>query len=347
MQSWLSSKKISPRQEYSPSELILRISGNHISKIKTNNEAAVLLWLRDNTNIPVPRVVAHDSSTNNSLGQEYILMTREPGESLSDVYGALSSAQMDSVLDQLIDINAGLHKHTWSHIGGFSLDESGAVIPGPVLEETFWFEPDIAALWPASETYSSLNILGPFNSYVDYISAHMLKYKHAIEVHSSLKHMHDILPQLESFLKIINKEPMWTKLNSIPLRLAHKDLHFANILIDPATARITSILDWEFAGVVPFTRWNPSRAFLWNAQENSTSRDEKIALMERYERRCKERGCGYLIEDAEFTSKEQENMQTAATYLRVIVEVCPRGEGMESVIVWKETAVKAMSALGA
>ncbi|THX04338.1 general substrate transporter [Aureobasidium pullulans] len=152
---------------------------------------------------------------------------------------------------------------------------------------------------------------------------------------------------LERFLTIINKQPMRTKLNNIPLRLAHKDLHFANILIDPATARITSVLDWEFAGVVPFTRWNPSRAFLWNAQESSTSKDEKIALMERYKRRCSERGYGYLIEDAEFTSKEQENMQTAATYLRVVVEVCPRGEGKESVVGWKETAVKAMAALGA
>ncbi|THZ28515.1 hypothetical protein D6C89_02529 [Aureobasidium pullulans] len=347
LKSWLSSKTISPRQEYSPSELILRISGNHISEIKTNNEAAVLSWLRDNTNIPVPRVVAHDPSTNNSLGQEYILMTREPGESLSDVYNTLSSEQMDSILDQLIDINAGLHKHTWSHIGGLSLDESGAIIPGSVLEETFWFEPDIAALWPAGETYSSLNILGPFDSYVEYISAHMLKYKHAINIHQSLAFMQNVLPQLERFLTIINKQPMRTKLNNIPLRLAHKDLHFANILIDPATARMTSVLDWEFAGVVPFTRWNPSRAFLWNAQESSTSKDEKIALMERYKRRCRERGYGYLIEDAEFTSKEQENMQTAATYLRVVVEVCPRGEGKESVVGWKETAVKAMAALGA
>ncbi|THX53068.1 hypothetical protein D6D06_06351 [Aureobasidium pullulans] len=347
LESWLFYKRISPRQGYSRSELILRISGSHIPKIKTNNEAAVLSWLRDNTNLPVPRVVAHDSSANNPLGHEYILMTREPGESLSDIYSSLSSGQMDSILDQLIDINAELHKYTWSHIGGLSVDNHGAIVPGPVLEETFWFEPDIAALWPAGETYSSLNILGPFGFYVDYISAHMLKYKHGIEIHPSLAFMHDVLPQLERFLKIITEEPMKSKLNNIPLRLAHKDLHFANILIDPSTARITSIIDWEFAGVVPFTRWNPSRAFLWNAQDSPTSRDEKIALIERYKQRARERGLDHLIDDAEFTSEEQENMQTAATYLRVVMEVSPRGEATASVMDWKEMAVKAMAALGA
>lgn len=347
LDSWLFSKGISTRQEYSPSELILRISGNHISKIKTNNEAAVLSWLHDNTDIPVPQVVAHDSSVDNPLEHEYILMTREPGESLSDVYDTLGSDRMDSILDQLIDINAELHKHTWSHIGGLSLEKNGAIVPGPVLEETFWFEPDIAALWPAGETYSSLNIIGPFDSYLDYISAHLLKYKHAIDVHSSLKYMHDVFPQLERFLEIIAEEPMKSKLNNIPLRLAHKDLHFANILIDPSTARITSIIDWEFAGVVPFTRWNPSRAFLWNAQDSPTSRDEKTALMERYKQKARGRGLGYLVDDAEFTSEEQENMQTVATYLRVVVDVSPRGEATTSVMDWKQMAVKAMTALGA
>ncbi|KAH0362618.1 hypothetical protein KCU65_g7933, partial [Aureobasidium melanogenum] len=297
--------------------------------------------------MPVPRVVAYNSSANNPLGHEFILMTREPGESLADVYSSFASAQMDFFLDQLIDVNAELHKHTWSHIGGLSVDNTGHIIPGPVLEETFWFEPDILALWPAEETFKSLNISGPYNSYTEYISAHLLRYKHAIEVHPSLDFMRDILAQLDRFLAIISAEPMRSKLNDISLRLAHKDLHFANILVDSITARITAIIDWEFAGVVPFTRWNPSRAFLWNAQDNDTSLEEKTALMERYEKRARERGLGYLIDDAKFTSKEQESMQTAANFLRAIVEVCPRNQASGSVMGWKEIAVKAMSDLGA
>ncbi|KAG9661827.1 hypothetical protein KCU64_g2331, partial [Aureobasidium melanogenum] len=254
---------------------------------------------------------------------------------------------MDYVLDLLIGINADLHKHTWSHIGGLSLDTKGNIIPEPLLEETFWFEPDILALWPPGETFESLNISGPYNSYTEYISAHLLKYKHAIEVHPSLGFMRDILAQLDRFLTVISAKPMQSKLNNIPLRLAHKDLHFANILVDRITTHITGIVDWGFAGVVPFTRWNPSRAFLWNAQDNDTSMAEKTALIDRYEKRARERGLGYLIDDAKFTSKEQENMQTAANFLRAIVEVCPRNQASGSVMGWKETAVKAMADLGA
>ena len=328
-------------------DLILRVSGNHISKIKTENEAAVLSWLRKNTGIPVPRVVAHDSSIENAPHHEYILRTREPGQSLADVYTSFDSAQMDTILDQLIDIMTELHKHSWSHVGGLTFDDNSNIIPGPVLEETFWFEPDILALWPAGETFGSLNISGPFASYTEYISAHLLKYKHAIEIHPSLEFMQDILPQLDRFIAVITSEPMQPKLDNVPLRLAHKDLHFANILVDPTTARIISIIDWEFAGAVPFTRWNPSRAFLWNAQNNDTSMAEKISLMERYEEKARERGLENLVDDAKFTSKEQEEMQTVANFMRAVVEVCPRGQAQGSVMGWKETAVKAMAELGA
>jgi hypothetical protein len=254
---------------------------------------------------------------------------------------------MDTILDQLIDVIADLHKHTWSHIGGLTFDDGGHIIPGPVLEETFWFEPDILALWPAGETFDSLNISGPFTSYTQYISAHLLKYKHAIEIHPSLGSMHDILSQLNRFITIITSDPLQTKLDNIPLRFAHKDLHLANILVDPTTARITSIIDWEFAGVVAFTRWNPSRAFLWNAQDNDSSMGEKTALMERYEMKARGRVLEYLIDDAKFTSKEQENMQTVANFLRAIVEVCPRSQASGSVMDWKEIAVNAMKELGA
>jgi aminoglycoside phosphotransferase (APT) family kinase protein len=346
LKSWLLIKDVRPQTD-NANDLILRVSGNHISRTKTENEVAVLSWLNKETNIPVPRVIACESSVDNPLQHEYILMTREPGDSLADAYGSFDPTQMDIILDQLIDINADLHKHTWSHIGGLTFYDDNQIVPGPVLEETFWFEPDILALWPAGETFDSVNISGPFTSYTQYISAHLTKYKHAIEIHPNLEFMLDILPQINRYLAIITSDPLQMKLDNIPLRLAHKDLHFANILVDPATARITSIIDWEFAGVVPFTRWNPSRAFLWNAQDSDTSKGEKTALMERYEKKARDRGLEYLIDDANFTSKEQENMQTVANFMRAIVEVCPRGQASGSVMSWKETAVNAMTELGA
>lgn len=67
--------------------------------------------------IPVPRVVAYDSSTDNPLGHEFILMTREIGESLADIYSCFTSAQIDYILDLLTDINADTSIHGLTLVG--------------------------------------------------------------------------------------------------------------------------------------------------------------------------------------------------------------------------------------
>lgn len=340
--SWLLDRGI---QDSSTSELVLRISGDHIPRIKTGNEVAIVSWIQSNTSIPVPSMVAYDCSKTNALGREYMLMTREPGVCLADIYHSLTTTRTDSILDQLIAIQAQLHSTSkvWSHIGGLCFDSSKTIIPGPVLEETFWFVPEIEASWPAGESFNSLNISGPFDTYVEYITAHVRKYMHAIKIHPSLAFMLDMLPQITQFIDTLDRKAVL--LNDVVLRLAHKDLHFGNILVDPNTGSITSILDWEFSGMVPYPRWNPSRAFLWNTQDGAGALAEKAVLYERYVRRAAELGFGNMIQNGEFSSLEQENMQVAANFLRAIVEVCPRAQRQDAVLGWKENFLEAMAAL--
>jgi len=122
------------------------------------------------------------------------------------------------------------------------------------------------------------------------------------------------------------------ELSNVKLKLAHKDLHFGNILYSRSTRKITSILDWEFSGIVPFTRWDPVKAFLWNGRgdgDREEGRRERGKWREVFEDKCRERGVWFLLQDAEFATKRQETMQVAANYLRAIVEVAPRSGGME------------------
>lgn len=262
------------------------------------------------------------------------------------MFHTLNDKQMDYILDQLIDVLMELHKHPFKHIGGLCFSDKDHVVPGPVLEETFWHVADIFQYWPEGESFSALNISGPYYSYVAYITAHVERYIHAITNHPSLQFMHDTLPLLAIFLSKISESPMAEILNRVKLRLSHKDLHFGNILVDPSSARITSILDWEFSGVVPYPRWNPARAFLWNGQDSPTSLEEKRALVSKFEVRAIERGAGYLLEDAKFTSMEQEKMQAVQNYLRAIVEVCPRGMMLDRVHEWKQNMLEAMATFG-
>ena len=90
-----------------------------------------------------------------------------------------------------------------------------------------------------------MDIGGPFDSYVEYISSHIRKYIYAIATHDSLTFMRDVLPRIEAFLDALAQNA--DMLNDVPLRLAHKDLHFGNILYNSDSSKITAAIDWELS----------------------------------------------------------------------------------------------------
>jgi aminoglycoside phosphotransferase (APT) family kinase protein len=322
-------------------DLLLRISGPHIPRLKTLNEIAILRWVAENTSIPVPKILNYDESTDNELGHEYMIMTKEVGVSGDKLYTRLkkNADEMNRVLDQIADIVLELEEKEWEFIGGLSLQKSistmskqETITSGPLLEEFLWQVPEIQKLWPDGETYDTVNTQGPFKSYVEYITGHITKHIHAINVHPSLSSFHYLIPRLQSFLEIINKQK--AALNKTKYVLAHRDLHFGNILFDPATLKITSVIDWEFAGICPIQRTDPPRAFLWNADPAPDSVQEKYALRRAFHDRIKGTR-GVDLEDGwRYTSPEQEMMQTVATFMRAIIEVCPRGQSEDKALEW-------------
>lgn len=323
-------------------KLVLRVSGHHLPRIKTENEVAVMTWIKQNTCIPVPDLVAYDSCDQNTIGHEYTLLSLVEGATLSDHYHSLTEVQVRRILDQLADYIGQLHAHPWNAIGGLRINEAGTVFVDRIVDETFWQLPDVEELWPAGETVDSLNIGGPYSTYVDMISGQIETYIHLIQTHQSLAPMRDIIPRLKAFVKVL---PEHAELNNVKLRLAHKDLHFANVLYDFESENITSILDWEFSGVVPFTKWNPQRSFLWNGNDDETSGDEKLRLLTLFEHRCKEWNLT-IFEDANYSSSRQENMQKVADFLRAITEVAPRGQRAELVEGWKAIVLDNIAQFG-
>ncbi len=319
------------------SELVLRVSGRHLPTIKTKNEIGVMTWLSKNTTIPIPDVIAYDASEENPIAHEYTLLSRARGVTLSDVYESLDDGQITQILDQLIDFLSQLHAHPWEGIGGLTLSDEGEPVLAQVVDETFWQVPDVEQFWPQGETVASLNIRGPYRTYVEYVSAQVQQYARLIRVHDKLEFMRSILPRLEAFVAVLPRHS--DELNKVALRLAHKDLHFANLLFDPSSGSITAVLDWEFSGVVPFPKWNPGRSFLWNGRDDEKSADEKQRLTRLFQERYDERKVS-LLEDANFSSPRQESMQKVADYLRAIVEVSPRGQRQDLVHGWKATVLQ-------
>jgi len=341
--------------------LVLRVSGRHIPQLKTRNEVAVMQWVRANTTVPVPFVVRFDATENNAIGHEFTLLERAPGVSVDKIYSQLDETAKLNLVEQLTDFLVQLHSKPWQEpcVSGLSVEMEGeGVAPGPVIDETFWQIPDIAEYWDPDTTFESLNpVDGPYSGWVAFNTACLTRYASAIERHPSLKPYQNMLPRLRRFIEAINSPAYKEKLDNVKYILAHKDMHFANIMCQyPALGgeqaghergpRITAVLDWEFAGIVPAPRWNPPRAFLWNGSRSAEAKSEQQKLFSVFEGFCRARGAESLLSDVR-ASELQEAFQTATNHVRAIVEVCPRNQAKDRVDAWRATAENAMAVFGA
>ncbi|OGM49765.1 hypothetical protein ABOM_001786 [Aspergillus bombycis] len=75
----------------------------------TASEVATMDFLRNAPSLPVPRVYAWSSrASENPLGAEYILMEKQAGVLLTDVWDIIKEKQKVQILDQVVDIERRL-----------------------------------------------------------------------------------------------------------------------------------------------------------------------------------------------------------------------------------------------
>ncbi|CAK7229429.1 hypothetical protein SCUCBS95973_007222 [Sporothrix curviconia] len=349
-------------------DLILRVSGNHLPGIKTRNEVGIMAWVAQQSKrgaalapIPIPSVVAYDDTLDNPLQHEYTLLSRARGEALCDVWPSLGAEQRDAVFDQIMDLLVTLHgnEEPWSHIGGLNIVD-GHVLPARLVDEAFW-QTGSLHLWPPGETIDSLNLRGPYPSWPALVAAQVRHYAKLIGLHESLAGLRArLVPRLLAFAELLERpaseHPACWQLAKTRLVLAHKDLHFANLLYsatdeDGKTGRITAVLDWEFSGVVPGPLWNPVRAFLWDAQpddpDHSATTSTRVAqFADRVRARNDPRVASLVLDIQDYASPQQEAMQDVANYVRALVEVGPRGQRQDRAADWTDIAHKNLDVFG-
>ncbi|KAJ7098385.1 kinase-like domain-containing protein [Mycena epipterygia] len=354
---------------WSGRDVVLRVARKTIIKTKTENEMALLDLVRS-SGIPVPEVVFYCSDPNNPLGYEYNCMEKISYPSLADTWPTLSSAQLDHVLDQMVDIFIKLFSiEVPPNHGSLALNGQS----GPVIEETMWQFPDIKRYFHAEpynltgETFATLNPTDYYQSWPAYISAFLKKYHHIISIHPAVDFLRDLLEPLQQLISKLDAAdvPWVQRLRDEPAlrgRLVHRDFHFGNILADH-DGTIKAIIDWEFAGIGPFFAKRSSLidnclGFFRVCHSGPDSPPSAQVIIQtwaaEFSARLAKRAPGIAATWAHETDLdavlgvEGKALSDVREYIRACLEVGVRGERRVELArgAWKETAEQGLKILG-
>ncbi|KAI2630618.1 kinase-like protein [Hypoxylon sp. NC1633] len=232
---------------------ILRIALPVDPEYKTLSEVATMGWMAHNSNIPVPVAVASDSSNANSIGFEWMLMTRVPGKPLADAWRSLPFPAKVGLVERFADFSSRLFRRQLSCIGNI-YTRSPAKVQRIVAMHFFW----------GDHIHQNVH-RGPFTSSRDWIKARLSLNEH--DCHSTMAKCsvrndldsddEDALEDAERTLQIIERlSPLIDQIfppsqsGDEPSMLFHDDLSMHNILVDN-TGAISGVVDWECVSALP------------------------------------------------------------------------------------------------
>ena len=236
---------------------------------KTASEVATLSYMREHTSVPVPRVIAYNSTAENELGCEWILMERVPGVALTNVWSDIdleTKSRETKVIAEFARQLRGTQQH-FAAIGNLyfreDIDTSNpAVRVVPTEDEKYVLGPVVTPyMFAGGRKLRVSRNLGPYSNDAEYISAlaateiEDIKLLQSADAHSYADFDEDLAEDAEEIIEVLNElQTISTALfPSRPRHFAlhHHDLSLANILVDPATYEITGIVDWECVGTRP------------------------------------------------------------------------------------------------
>lgn len=238
--------------------LLMRVSLPVYPHYKTRGEVATLRWVRDKTEIPVPKVLAFQDSNDNEIGFEWILMDLMPGTPLHRRWRTLSMTQKASLTNRIAEFQAQLARcddpgTRFRGIGTLSADseqEAGGPTtstPGQMVSHNFFMGDHLHYDVPR----------GPFRSSHDWLSSEMnliIQEQRAVlektENEDDVEDAEEILLAAQKLLSLLPKVFPATRDSTEVTVICHDDLNLNNILVDDE-GKMKAIVDWECVSVLP------------------------------------------------------------------------------------------------
>ncbi|KAF1842086.1 phosphotransferase enzyme family protein [Cucurbitaria berberidis CBS 394.84] len=243
----------------------------------TSSEVATMNFLRS-AHLPIPQIYAWNSGlVDNPVGAEYIIMEKQPGIVLNDLWDNMEGPQKAEILKQVIEIEKKLASIKFTKFGGLyykqDLPQSDSTTPlyidgngnavhsaefeiGPTNHRSFF---DFGR--------GALDIdRGPWSTIEKYVAA--VAYREIACVEKGLKYPR--MPEglfygprqyqpststkmsaLNNYLKVAPYVLPEEEVTHAAV-LWHGDLHTQNIFVDPENpARIIGIIDWQTISACP------------------------------------------------------------------------------------------------
>ncbi|KAJ3513461.1 hypothetical protein NLJ89_g2933 [Agrocybe chaxingu] len=211
------------------------------------SEVASMQYVSLHTQIPVPRVIAHNTERDGGgVGCPYMVMSKGEGIPLVMVWNDMDDTKREAILRQVVEILLQLSSLRFDSIGALFKRDTAS---GP----EWYIAPSAKILSDEVFTYSPEGMARTFTNAFDYWIAYASRNMQRVDA----KHF--------GCMKSLNYSLAWLHRSLIPsiydtsldakgFPLIHGDFHLQNIMVidtDTPSPRITAIVDWEFTSTVP------------------------------------------------------------------------------------------------
>lgn len=279
-----------PQRQY-----LIRVSLPVEPMYKTLSEVNTIAWIKKETSIPVPTILAYDCSHKNELGFEWLLMEKIPGRALEDIWTSLSMTQKKRLAAKIAHVSAELFSHRFSGIGSLYLRESYPISGVDGIQQVLRSQNGqklkygvgkiISMKFFWDEHYKYNIARGPFGKSTDWLRIRLiidrLDCKRIIQQSTDK----DEVEEAEGSLVTIDR--LLRAMNSIfkqddsksATALFHDDLSAHNILVDK-NGELTGVVDWECTPVVPLWKAAQLPALLMDRQREDEPKREEYSNVE-------------------------------------------------------------------
>ncbi|KAI0308634.1 kinase-like domain-containing protein, partial [Amylostereum chailletii] len=224
-------------------------------------EVAAILYVKQNTNVPVAAIYGYNLSPKNPVGTTYILQERIKGDVLSQRWFTMSFEQRSRAVASFTDHLGQILSLRFSAFGSLVL-EDGEIVVGrqiPHLDTLSRYYPVTdSGPWPADQPLAFLEARA-IREYLWLNShgGHQLFTTHRNESYPSEDQSKTLPAFIDFSYRILRLVQDAHTLYPLPNHLhrptlMHGDLHFTNVLVsqdDPGV--VSGIVEWEHSSVVP------------------------------------------------------------------------------------------------